>query len=50
MLQHKNIASLYKVLESDAFVFFIMELCQGGTLYDFTCGRVRKKFLDLFLL
>jgi hypothetical protein len=35
MLQHKHIVSLYEVLESEDNVFFVMELCGGGSLYEY---------------
>lgn len=32
MLKHENIVSLEEVLETDQNVYFIMELCGGGSL------------------
>jgi 5'-AMP-activated protein kinase catalytic alpha subunit len=35
MLQHKHIVQLEEVLESRDHVFFVMEICGGGNLYDY---------------
>jgi len=40
MLQHENVAKLEGVMEGEGHVFFIMELCGGGTLSEFMAGKV----------
>ena len=33
-LNHPNIVCLEEVYESDAYIFLVQELCQGGKLFD----------------
>lgn len=33
-LDHPNIAKLFETLEDDRFVYLVMELCEGGELFD----------------
>jgi len=34
MLKHKNVVQLYEVLEDDEYVYLVIELCGGGSLYE----------------
>lgn len=34
MLEHPHVVKLEEVLESPSTVFFVMELCGGGSLYE----------------
>ena len=34
MLKHKNVVQLYEVLEDDDYVYLVIELCGGGSLYE----------------
>lgn len=39
MLNHERILNLEQVIESESEVFFVMEYCGGGTLYDYMDGN-----------
>ena len=39
-LRHKNIIQLYDIMESKRNLYFVMEYCKGGELFDYI---VRKK-------
>ena len=43
ILNHKNIIKLYEVLESDSYIYIVMELCQGKGLFD---EIIKKKNLN----
>ncbi|KAL9656345.1 hypothetical protein ABK040_005111 [Willaertia magna] len=34
MLRHNNVVRLYEVLEDEEYVYIVMELCGGGSLYE----------------
>ena len=45
LLQHPNIVKLYEVIETKATVFLVMEVANGGELYDYLVvhGRMKEK-------
>jgi serine/threonine protein kinase/Ca2+-binding EF-hand superfamily protein len=48
MLQHKHVVTLYEVLESEQHIFFVMELCGGGSLYEYLDSKPLSEDLARF--
>lgn len=41
MLQHPNVVKLEEVFEDNNHVYFVMDLCGGGSIADYTDIKVR---------
>lgn len=48
MLKHKNIVTLEEVLETEDSVYFVMELCGGGSLNNYVAVEVDNNSIFLF--
>ena len=42
-LRHKNIIQLYDIMESKRNLYFVMEYCKGGELFDYIVSKKRLK-------
>lgn len=50
MLKHKNIVTLEEVLETEDSVYFVMELCGGGSLNNYVAVEVMEYHIFTFNL
>ena len=42
-LRHKNIIQLYDIMESKRYLYFVMEYCKNGELFDYIVSKKRLK-------
>ncbi|KAJ3060458.1 hypothetical protein HDU98_003565, partial [Podochytrium sp. JEL0797] len=45
LLHHPHIVQVYDVVETDAFIYIVMEYMEGGELFDYivACKRVKER-------
>ena len=41
LVKHKNIIELYEVMETPQKIYLVMELCEGGELFDYIVSKER---------
>lgn len=41
LVKHKNIIQLYEVMETPQKIYLVMELCEGGELFDYIVSKER---------
>ena len=42
-IRHKNIIQLFDIMESKTYLYFVMEYCKGGELFDYIVKNKRLK-------
>jgi 5'-AMP-activated protein kinase catalytic alpha subunit len=49
MMRHPNIIQLYEIIESQKYLFLVMEYCPNGELFDYIVKKERYRCCDVDL-